>query len=879
MNEHVVIEDVTGNQDLQDISFLKEKGLDLIKDLSGKVWTDHNTHDPGITILEVLCFAITELGYRTDYDISELIKFPVGSKNRDSFYSAHEILTSSSITLNDIKKQILDLGQIKNVEFFSSSSEPEFSGVYDIGVELIDASIDGDEKENISDGIYKLLENERNISTSFGEIFFLDFDSITLDLEIEVNERISYSEFVYQVISTIEEYFSPSPIFHSTREIKALKLEADYFYNGPLLKHGYILNEELSKHQIRKTIYVSDMISALMKVSSAKLIRKIHVEDQQGETYNWLYHVTPGKVPHINFEKSSITLYFNGGVVYESSLYMHGNRTKFQKLIRNSPLTYKDEKSATEIKNLKEYYSIQNNFPDTYGIGDFGAPPGADDRREAYIKQLKSYLTIFDQILSNYFAQLDHIKHLFSLEDITRTTQVQLISRMPGIEYVYKPFIEKYIQNQYDLDDSITLKREWGLFLQNKREELENFIHGTVEDELTFLNRRNLILDHLLARFGYNVQAFEYVSGFDANDLITYKLNLLRNIHTLSARKNKGGLFLNYLKKSGLALSGAEMYLYKHLGIESETKKSLTTPINDLLSGKEEGIVGDLKIDVPAPSLSEAVERLLYFGKDKERYIINRDGSIYIKVDDATNVEIKGADTFNKFDTVIEEIALSIKSTDNQSEGLHFIEHLQLRPTPDMLCFGFKVVLNNHAVLASAANLDKATRDKGIKLFQKQAHNAELYEIKELGYKQFKIIWKFKDFELTGIEFFDSFLDAEQAKNRYFRYLSDVGNVHETIGLTTKYEDLYNELEDPFSNILTILLPTWPSRFQNSAFKKYINQFIAESMPVHNIVNICWLNFEQMKEFEYRYDSYMDTSDPVNKELELSKLLTLLLSY
>ena len=33
---------------------LRTAGIQHVAQLSGKLWTDHNTHDPGITILEVL---------------------------------------------------------------------------------------------------------------------------------------------------------------------------------------------------------------------------------------------------------------------------------------------------------------------------------------------------------------------------------------------------------------------------------------------------------------------------------------------------------------------------------------------------------------------------------------------------------------------------------------------------------------------------------------------------------------------------------------------------------------------------------------------------------------------------------------------------------
>ena len=55
-----------------DFSFLKEKGIQYVQELSSDIWTDYNQHDPGVTILEQLCYAITELGYRTSFSIEEI---------------------------------------------------------------------------------------------------------------------------------------------------------------------------------------------------------------------------------------------------------------------------------------------------------------------------------------------------------------------------------------------------------------------------------------------------------------------------------------------------------------------------------------------------------------------------------------------------------------------------------------------------------------------------------------------------------------------------------------------------------------------------------------------------------------------------------------
>src|SRR5262249_6007695 len=57
-------------------------------------------------------------------------------------------------------------------------------------------------------------------------------------------------------------------------------------------------------------------------------------------------------------------------------------------------------------RDLGTYTSIQNSFPDVYGINAYGVPEWAPPVRKAQAKQLKAYLAIFEQILASGAAQL-----------------------------------------------------------------------------------------------------------------------------------------------------------------------------------------------------------------------------------------------------------------------------------------------------------------------------------------------------------------------------------------------------------------------------------------------------------------------------------------
>ena len=49
-----------------DYDLLLQQGIDLIQQFSGNQWTDFNYHDPGITFLEQICYALTDLGYKSN---------------------------------------------------------------------------------------------------------------------------------------------------------------------------------------------------------------------------------------------------------------------------------------------------------------------------------------------------------------------------------------------------------------------------------------------------------------------------------------------------------------------------------------------------------------------------------------------------------------------------------------------------------------------------------------------------------------------------------------------------------------------------------------------------------------------------------------------
>ena len=52
---------------------LQKNALETIRELSGQLWTDHAPHDPGITTLDILNYALSELDYQMSFPLEQYL--------------------------------------------------------------------------------------------------------------------------------------------------------------------------------------------------------------------------------------------------------------------------------------------------------------------------------------------------------------------------------------------------------------------------------------------------------------------------------------------------------------------------------------------------------------------------------------------------------------------------------------------------------------------------------------------------------------------------------------------------------------------------------------------------------------------------------------
>jgi len=185
---------VNKNQQLpksMDYQLLRKEAIANTQQVSGDNWTDYNIHDPGVTILEQFCYALTDVAYRTNLSIETLL-FHEGDQNKvvrsNALYPPEEVFPTSPITIADYRILILDHfpEKISNCWVNTLAAHKEgIQGLYNITL-LLKSDVNDSEHENIIKSVRQLFLSNRNLCENLNEISVLQPERICLSAEVDI---------------------------------------------------------------------------------------------------------------------------------------------------------------------------------------------------------------------------------------------------------------------------------------------------------------------------------------------------------------------------------------------------------------------------------------------------------------------------------------------------------------------------------------------------------------------------------------------------------------------------------------------------------------------------------------------------------------------
>lgn len=899
-----------------DFDALMKEAIARVQELSGTEWTDYNLHDPGVTILQQLCYAITDLAYRTAFPMEEIL---ADKKNNiepleHSFFRKAEMLTSSPVTVNDYRKLVLDeIEEIENIWIEPVQSwQPSgcTKGVYRVFVQVED-DIAGNMKANeaivqqLAARVDHLLQSYRNIGEDFEQSVILQPQDIYIKAEIFVDSRQDPQQILALMCNSFEMTLHPPVRFVSAAEMYINGYTAADLYAGPLLKKGFVVDSDL--HNRKAAIDPADLMKNVSEVPGVIKVKAIYLADENGAFQPRPVKIKDGFYPFLEMvnEKHEIKISSDR---FEYNLHDAGFLNMYEQVktvARRKFAGHKNSEASKPLKgtyrNLGKYFSIQEQFPAIYGIGSEGLEKEAPALRKAQARQLKAYLLFFEQLLANYLAQLNNIGPLFS----------PYLQQTPAVTYATQPLYE--VPQATMLLKAFTDKEDqtsWDHFREDNSNAYMKKLQAAIEPDNIFQERKNNILDHLLARFNlvllkYPVNFYEQVYGHNApsriNQELEWKADILRNMPALSSNRNRS---FNYREDiyAGWELSGYENILHKLLHIRMEKRKRLTAVFDagrwKVSAGKssdahlhvhlvKEFKVKDelLKVNMAESESGEVITgkkfdygrqsvSLLRYGLDIKNYrlIFDEEAGTYLVVyrhaAHALWQVVSREKTHQEALHSLEEMIGHLKKISIDSEGCYLLEHLLLKPAYEDPCFGYRICGNHDTLLLQHARW-RTLADRDEQLRQLLALATSIQETDPYKNWQQLIqdhqVYFYPDDSpvlLTAAHFrqeayrpaaeraiTDLLLLLQQMKTNQPRHIRMVPYV--------KYGAAQMLQENFFKFGMSIVFPAWPARFQYKEFRSFAEELFKEHTPVQFRMYYKWLGISDMHEFETLYFNWL----------------------
>lgn len=279
-------------------------GLEHAQRLASRIWTDYNVHDPGVTTLELLCYALTDLGYRASFPVKDLLASSKdnakGMKNQ--FFTARQILPNRALTLLDYRKLLIDLKGVKNawvqpatVTYYADMVVGELQkansgksgvipvnlqGIYDVIIDYVD-DLKADDRATVMDSVRERLHANRNLCEDFAAFDEVEKQWFVICAELELTPDADVESVEAEIYFQTQQYLAPAVANYTLTEMLARKhkdgsaFTVDEIFNGPSLDCGFIADDELAAAELRTEIRLSDVISIIMDIKGVRAVREI----------------------------------------------------------------------------------------------------------------------------------------------------------------------------------------------------------------------------------------------------------------------------------------------------------------------------------------------------------------------------------------------------------------------------------------------------------------------------------------------------------------------------------------------------------------------------------------------------------------------------
>jgi hypothetical protein len=418
-----------------DYELMRSTMIQWAQELAGDRWTNYNESDPGVTILEQLCFVLTELGLRAERPITEILASPQTQRlqlDRQGLYAAQDILPGPALTLLDQRRWLLDqIPEAANIWLTPRLEADHTPGLYEAVVlprlpeaeTCLCASDLDDLRQDLIQQVKNSAARLRNLGEDLAEVIVLTPQPLGLKAKLIIDNQRHPDEIQADLLFRLGLYLAPEPCRHSLEELLQTGLTPAEIFLGPPVERGFINDEELAAaiaqpccHDLKEIIASTD---GVLEVEDFE----VFLQEEKSPLRQDKLEVKRGHFLQLQLDLNAspppLQPYRDGQLVAT-------NPARIQRLLKRH---WQDHRQSFHVEQSYQqafppllastvedgaYTSVQSLFPAVYGLSAASADSSLTPKRQGEIKQLKGYLLLFDQLMADCAAQIAFTRELLS---------------------------------------------------------------------------------------------------------------------------------------------------------------------------------------------------------------------------------------------------------------------------------------------------------------------------------------------------------------------------------------------------------------------------------------------------------------------------------
>ena len=408
-----------------DFASLKREAIGLVQLYSGSIWTDYNEHDPGVTLLEQLCYALTELAYRAKLPITDILADPDGSLATagEVLHRPIRILPNQPVTPIDYRRLLIDrVPDLANL-WLDTASEGEPDGLYDIAVYAAPAVPgifdDAPPNRRVAERARRMFVRHRALCEDVGHCRLLRPVRTVVSGTVAIERSAHPEQVMAELIQRLACYLAPEPRRHSLPELVSQGRSLAEIFEGPLLANGFIDPAELGPR--RRQVHCDELGIPLTEVagvigvadlrfwSEERCVRQVSIGDDE---YFSLDGGLDGEALPLRLTVDGQIRRVDPREVRRRLGRLWGEHRRTYRLMPDLARMFPAPQGRH--RDLGQYTPASAQLPSIYGQGSAGVDPEGGAERIAQAKQLAGYLALFDRTMVDFLDRLANVRLLLA---------------------------------------------------------------------------------------------------------------------------------------------------------------------------------------------------------------------------------------------------------------------------------------------------------------------------------------------------------------------------------------------------------------------------------------------------------------------------------